>query len=83
MPSRLISGKRASRPISIGLLRWFALEVVVGTPDGPWFSFTPFLFRLHTVIATYLRDADHVFYERLTVVAVREGVPVLELIMGS
>ena len=59
------------------------MEVVVGAADGPSLSFFSFLYRLHSLIAPYLRDADDVFYEGLTAIAVRDGVPVVALILGS
>ena len=59
------------------------MEVVVGAVDGPSLSFFSFMYCLHALIAPYLRHADDVFYEGLTVITMRDGVPVVALIMGS
>ena len=56
--------------------------VVRGTPGEP-LRLWEFMHRLHLQIHRLLIDADHVFFEGLTVQGLRDGIPVLELRQGS
>jgi hypothetical protein len=56
--------------------------VVRGRPGEP-LRLWEFMHRLHLQIHGFLVDADHVFFEGLTVQGLRDGIPVLELSQGS
>ena len=56
--------------------------VVRGTPGAP-LRLWEFMHHLHRQIHGFLVDADHVFFEGLTVEGLRDGIPVLELRQGS
>ncbi len=59
------------------------LEVAVRSESGEPLRFLEFMYSLHTQVHPYLVDADHVFYEGLTFVRLRDDIPVFELIQGS
>lgn len=59
------------------------MEVSIQAEDGGPLRFLEFMFRLHTQVARFLERADYEFYEGLTFVKMRDGVPVLQLMQGS
>lgn len=59
------------------------MEVIVRSANGEVLRFWEFMHQLHQQVHRYLLGADHVFFEGVTYRGMRNGVPVVELQLGS
>lgn len=60
-----------------------AMEVVVTAEGTASLSFLDFMYRLHMLVHPYLVRADAVFFEGVVAEGVRDGAPLLRLVLGS